>query len=222
MNQSADEPVAVRSTKRRSEIVDAAPPGIELTTGAATAHLRPARLGTALLQQQCWSWGRDVRRIEGNLLLEYGFVRNTPPKEDWGSSCYTYTMSASSTIRLWGFGVLHSDARHGSIFLQRTSFEPKLTVAAAGTGSVWRPDQVGRLRTPKLPADGEAVLALLPPLLAWIGAYEQWVVDTYGVDYRRRALLGWESVVVDPEEVPDMWWELAAGWRELLSSHVRA
>jgi hypothetical protein len=209
-----DQNAARRKSRKRLDIVDAAPPGSSLASASAKAPHRP---GTALFQQQCWVWGRDSRRVGGNLLVEYGFEKSSPPKLEWGSSCYHFAATPTSTIRMWGFGLLHSDVRHGALFLQSAGFEPKLAEVHAATADVWRPEQIGRLRTPRLPSDGEAILHLLPPLLAWIGAYEQWVLDTFGVDYRHETLNGWDDKIVDPHEVPGEWWNMAAAWREMLS-----
>ncbi len=45
-----------------------------------------ARRGRKLLHEQCSHWGADIRREEGNLLIEYGFERYRPPAEDNGCS----------------------------------------------------------------------------------------------------------------------------------------
>ena len=56
-----------------------------------------------LLAQQCWCWGRDVKRAEGNLLLEYGFTRKRAPQNEPDATNYTLRCG-SATLRLWGFG----------------------------------------------------------------------------------------------------------------------
>jgi hypothetical protein len=204
----------IRKSRKRIEIRDAAPPSFT-SVSRGESHPTP---GTALFQQQCWVWGRDARRVGGNLLMEYGFERNEPPKLEWGSSCYTFAVTPESTIRMWGFGLLHCDVRYGALFLQRATFEPKVADIHSVTADIWRPEQIGRLRTPRLPLDGETILHLLPPLLAWIGAYEQWVLDTFGVEYRLETLNGWDEKTVEPREVPGEWWNMAAAWREMLSA----
>lgn len=214
MERIAENRTSSAGSRRRIDIVDAVAPGMSLAAAKPKTSLH--RPGMSLFQQQCWNWGQDVRRTGGNLLLEYGFEKSSPPKLEWGSSCYSFVLGPHSVIRLWGFGLMHCDERHGSLFMLRPTFEPKLGDATTPTSDVWRPDQITRLRTPRLPQDGDSVLHLLPPLLAWIGAYEQWVLDTFGVEYRDATLNGWDERVVDPEEVPGEWWAIAAGWRELL------
>src|SRR5687768_12975270 len=53
-----------------------------ITAPAAPAFRLPKALekqGEALLEQQMWCWGCDVRRQEGNLLLAYGCERRASP-----------------------------------------------------------------------------------------------------------------------------------------------
>ena len=58
------------------------------------------RKGQELLHQQCWNWGRDIVRSEGNLLLEAGFLKRRPPGEEAGSSCYTLALSDGDSLML--------------------------------------------------------------------------------------------------------------------------
>lgn len=60
--------------------------------------------GAELMHQQCWCWGQDVRRPEGNLLLENGFERTRAPEDVSGS--FRYWLERNGTrLALWGFGV---------------------------------------------------------------------------------------------------------------------
>jgi hypothetical protein len=59
----------------------------------STALILPRELmnrGRTLLHQQCWLWGQDIRRAEGNLLLEYGFERKRPP--EGANACSQYSL----------------------------------------------------------------------------------------------------------------------------------
>lgn len=49
--------------------------------------------GEALLEQQMWCWGGDVRRQEGNLLLAYGCERRSAPNPRFHSA-YSYKLCA--------------------------------------------------------------------------------------------------------------------------------
>ncbi|MCS6839908.1 MAG: hypothetical protein NZ701_03935 [Roseiflexus sp.] len=64
------------------------------------AHLQ--QRGAELLHLQCWLWGCDIRRPEGNLLLEYGFSRQRPPAGATGSSAYLRTADPDTVIVLGG------------------------------------------------------------------------------------------------------------------------
>lgn len=176
------------------------------------------RASAALLVQQCWLWGRDVRRAEGNLLVEYGFERAVPAQREWGSSCYTYVVPTGETVRLWSFGVMYSDEARGGVLLQKTSAVPLLVAPRYALAPAWRREHIATAREPRFPADARRMLSLFPSMLAWIGAYEQWVVDTLGADYRRDCIEACPDRCCDPTEIPAKWWEAAAHWREVLTS----
>ena len=70
------------------------------------------RKGRELLHRQCWNWGRDIVRPEGNLLLEAGFVKWRPPEGETGLTCYTLALPGGDSLMLWGFGVGPAVAPH--------------------------------------------------------------------------------------------------------------
>ena len=80
--------------------------------------------GQELLHRQCWNWGRDIERRDGNLLLEAGFLQRRPPEGEAGSSCYTLALPGSDSLMLWGFGLLYGMPRKGCVFLNRYQFAP--------------------------------------------------------------------------------------------------
>lgn len=75
------------------------------------------RSGCALLYQQCWLWRQDIKRAEGNLLLQYGFQRLRPAPGQSGSSQYALQLGDALQVRLWGFG-MYFGCEQG-IFLNR-------------------------------------------------------------------------------------------------------
>ena len=83
--------------------------------------------GAALLHQQCWCWGYDVRReVAGeraNLLLELGFERVPAPEGVHGATTYRLRQNDGSTVTLWGFGLCFGDELGG--------------VCVSGFGRVW-------------------------------------------------------------------------------------
>ena len=67
------------------------------------------KTGTLLLDQQLWCWGQDIRRVDGNALLAYGFTRHRPPEGEHGSPAYEWRGSGRSRVILWGFGFFYGD-----------------------------------------------------------------------------------------------------------------
>jgi hypothetical protein len=43
----------------------------------------------------------------------------------------------------------------------------------------------------------------------WIASYEQWVLDTVGIDYRQSCLRQWHKKIIPAEIVPDEWRRIA-------------
>jgi hypothetical protein len=156
-----------------------------------------ARRGKALLNQQCWLWGQDIKRIEGNLLLVHGFERLRPPDGLSGSSQYTLSLPGNLNVRLWGFGI-YFGAESG-IFLNRFEFIPR----EARMADLWQAREMTGLPRARN-------LSLLVQILRWIGAYEAWVLRTLGVEYRKSCLCGWQGGNgTRPDLIPKAWNELA-------------
>lgn len=169
------------------------------------------RLGRDLLNQQLWCWGKDICRAEGNILPRYGFVRKRPPEGKKGSSSYTLRPGPGSKVALWGFGVLYSNVEVGGLYLFRQGFSPRLLSDAALPEHVWKAAQLPKLVVPATAAECESARILLHDALGWIAAYEQWVREDLGSEYRRRSLDDCPAKVVVPAE------EMASAWRRLAS-----
>lgn len=156
-----------------------------------------ARRGKALLHQQCWLWGQDIKRIEGNLLLVHGFERLRPPDGLSGSSQYTLSLPGNLNVRLWGFGI-YFGAESG-IFLNRFEFIPR----EARMADLWQAREMTGLPRAKS-------FSLLVQILRWIGDYEAWVLRTLGAEYRKSCLCGWQGGdTTRPDLIPEAWRELA-------------
>ena len=157
-----------------------------------------ARRGRALLHQQCWLWGQDIKRSEGNLLLVHGFKRVRPPDGLSGSSQYTLSLPGNLNIRLWGFGIYFGS--ESGIFLNRYEFIPR----EARMADLWQAREMTGLPRAKS-------LSLLTQMLRWIGDYEAWVLRTLGPEYRKSCLCDWQgSSPTRPELISEAWRELAA------------
>jgi len=156
-----------------------------------------ARRGKALLHQQCWLWGQDIKRLEGNLLLVHGFERLRPPDGVSGSSQYTLALPGNQSIRLWGFGI-YFGAESG-VFLNRFEFIPR----EARMADLWQAREMTGLPRAKS-------LTVLSQILRWIGDYEAWVLSTLGVEYRKSCLCGFQDGnATRPDQIPEAWRALA-------------
>lgn len=164
-----------------------------------------------LLSQQIWCWGQDVKRSEGNWLLEIGFQRTAPPEHRKEcSSVYTLSLSEKTRVVLRGFGVYIGDDRRGGVFIERYGFTPKHSPKSRLECPPWSGDD---LPTFELPTDKQrdATAMLLLELLDWIRQYEYDVVTDLGIDYRRETLTKWNNGkrLFYPAE------QMASSWRKL-------
>lgn len=160
-----------------------------------------------LLHQQCWQWGHDIRSPYGNLLLDYGFQRHRPPLGQMGSTRYQMRLSARSTMTLWGFGFYYARCGKGGAYVNRYECRPCFCALAGFLDGVWTKDQL------PVSSDRNPDLRLLRYLSAkafeWISAYEEWVLRTYGLAYRRETLREWHEPSILPEWVPFQWADLS-------------
>ncbi|MYA69964.1 hypothetical protein F4009_21450 [Candidatus Poribacteria bacterium] len=168
------------------------------------------KIATALLDQQLWCWGQDIRRADGNALLAYGFTKHQPPEGKHGSTAYEWRSSGRSRVILWGFGFFYGDGDRGGLFLQRYKFAPKQTAAVDFSLPIWKSEQIPELTHPCDMEAWDRVFNLLTQGLAWIGDYEQWIISEYGLDYRQRCTDAWKKKKRIPAH------EMAAKWHELV------
>lgn len=169
----------------------------------------PERLvshGTKLLTQQCWNWGCDVRRAEGNLLRESGFVRVRPPADSPGSTLYVLQPTPETQLILWSFGVFYGHAAHGGLWLDRFRCAPHLIDVAMLPLTIWTHEQLLPQRRPGA-ADRAHVALLLSELITWIVTYEQAVLAAPGLAYREACLAQWSrgKFGVPAAELPTKW-----------------
>jgi len=179
---------------------------------------RLVRQGTRLLTQQCWYWGCDVRRPEGNLLLEHGFARARPPAGAEGSTLYSLVPNPGAQLVFWSFGVFYGCAEGGGLFLNRFRCDPQLCALPALPATIWRIEQLPALHRPGLD-DRARLSALLDGLIAWTIRYEQRILATQSAAYRQACLAQWsrERLALPADQMVSGWATLADVIAEALS-----
>jgi len=146
--------------------------------------------GEALLEQQMWCWGCDVRRQEGNLLLAYGCERYPSPDPRFHSA-YTYALCADCTLTLWGWGVWIAREGTGSIFLSRSRFRVSFTPDVYLYPQAWQADDLPSGKSPRAPTAQTNTHCLLAEAMTWIGDYEHWLACNTEPRYREAAIAAW-------------------------------
>ena len=167
----------------------------------------------SLLSQQIWCWGQDIRRKQGNWLLELGFERVRPPAGvEIEDSVYSLELTGNRSIILRGFGVYYCDNAHGAIFLPRYEFIPGYTENTTLEQPLWSSDELPELYFPA-ESEWESYTTMLADLVKWIQIYEQTVIETHGIDYRTSTLMEWdngERKVTTPQDVVAEWGKIGA------------
>ena len=166
------------------------------------------RMGQELLHRQCWNWGRDIVRPEGNLLLEAGFHRRRTPEGEAGSSCYTLALPGGDSLMLWGFGLLYGTPQKGGVYLNRYQFRPVWLPSETLQGPIWKPGMIPAAQAPpslRIPVD------LTVAAIRRIADYEEWALARCGLEYRRAVLRQWKqpSGQLPPQALPQAWRTLA-------------
>ena len=173
--------------------------------------------GAALLHQQCWCWGYDVRRqangARANLLVELGFERVPAPDGAHGATTYRLRQSDGSTVTLWGFGLCYGD-ENGGVFVSRFAFWPRLGETAAPE-TAFAAKHLAEFRAARRLNECERALDYFARALGWIAGYEQLAAEVAGASHRAAALEAWSRGVAShkvlaPETLSQTWRDLAA------------
>ena len=178
----------------------------------------------ALLDQQMWCWGCDVRRSAGNLLLAYG-AEKRPASEPRLHSAYSFRLGTDAALNLWGWGVWIASQGCGSVFVSRAKFRVRYTAQLDRTPQAWRECDLPPTRTDLTADELRAVGVLLSEMCRWISAYESWLGTQFGRSYRQQAIAAWPerkhySGGVDAAEMAASWIALSDMlYKEL--SHAR-
>jgi hypothetical protein len=156
--------------------------------------------GQALFDHQCWAWGKDIARKEGNLLLEYGFEQIRPKSK--GMTQYTVSLTGYPDLFLsiWGFGFYVGDKQNG-VFMGRSRFTPM-----QASGELKLHDKADQFQFCTRSGDW-------PMLLKGIGEiarYEEWIANRFPHSYRTSCFEDFPRNVTPRIEnaLPDLWWSL--------------
>lgn len=129
------------------------------------------------------------------------------------SSRYTVHLADGARLALWGFGVFLASDGLGGAFLNRYKFVPAVTLAGV-VPDAWTVSQLAQalpgLRVPSRDVNLWRWHRLFIRALDEVFAYEQWVRQTCGPEYRRRCLAEWGArAVVSGDGMPKAWLDLA-------------
>ncbi len=173
-------------------------------------HVDPRfkKLGAKLMNQQCWCWGCDIRRPQGNLLLAFGFERLRPPEGVEGSSCYRIGLRSGHEVSLWGFGAIISN-EVSAVHVGRFEFNPQICMALGKTQSCWGPSDLPAMRRPSSSDELTFAGTLSSELLTFIGDYESWVAETVGIRYRQQTVEKFKDATCTALEANLHWPRLA-------------
>jgi len=140
-----------------------------------------------LINLQMWCFGCDIRREEGNLLIEYGFERHRPSPSAHGSSHYVKKLPSGHTVRLWGFGVIISDDR-ASLCFRRFERIPRVSHEPLVNSAIFRPHELPEFHEPRDEAELKQASSLLHALVAELERYEHFVLERAGALFRSRCV----------------------------------
>jgi len=159
---------------------------------APSFKLSPAicKQGYALLDQQMWCWGCDVRRKSGNLLVAYGFEQRLSPEPRWHSA-YTVCLNPDCALTLWGWGLWLAAQDYGSLFLSRSGFRVRHTPEVVQYPQAWQVDDLPSAKIPCDPVGQRNTRHLLADALRWVGEYEHWLATRIGPEYREQVTAAW-------------------------------
>lgn len=162
-----------------------------------------------LLHQQMWLFGQDIIFPNGNLLYRYQFTHKRPANR--GSAMYIRE-DETKQIVLWGWGIWFGEIGTGAIFVNRFKAKPQFTPHYSLNDPVHSEDGLPHrsCRVSSM-ARAQSVRHLWAELLAWIGAYEAWVLATAGEGWRQSALRAFNHAVTKPKHASS----ISGQWQSL-------
>lgn len=159
------------------------------TVGSAYWQLPASarKVARALFDQQGWCWGCDIRRPQGNLLVQYGFLRR-PSADSQERSAYTLVLSDTCHLSLWGWGALYACEGLGSVLVRRHAFEPLYAQQVLLMPNIWSVTEAPQWTSPTRFDDWQAAKTLLIALIQRIAHYEAWLESYIPLSYRQACI----------------------------------
>ncbi len=170
-----------------------------------------SKTGIGLIDQQMWCWGCDVRRAEGNLLIEYGFTKRPSPEPRYHSAYTLCGVIPDGALTLWGWGLWIAAPERGSLFISRDRFRVRWIPEADLAPSAWQERDLPRGCVDIRVSDA---YLLLHAAFLWIAAYERWVAESVELCYRASTLSAWPQRRrfkgdISTEQIADQWEAIA-------------
>ena len=187
-----------------------------MTSFDATRHCDRASLSEAwvrraerLLHDQCWCWGRDVERAEGNLLVEFGFRRIATPE----GRAFAYDLErAGEQVVLAGAGLCYAAAGSTqAVLLGRYDVRPRLLPRCEVDTAQWAQVGGGVFEGAGTRDEGSPLSrVLLAGAVRWIAGYETWVREVASVEHRAECLASWSRASITADRMVEAWEALLA------------
>lgn len=163
------------------------------------------RFGSKLLAQELWCIGRDIEHSRENLLIRHGFSRHRETAPDGEpSTCYRLDQDQQH-VALWGFGMFFGHRDLGGLVLGRFGFVPYWAPIESVSLSVHWPDELPVFDRHYGPNQWQRARKLWASLLLWMAAYENWIVETEGIEYRQECVASWLAPFVYAENMEKSW-----------------
>lgn len=147
------------------------------------------------MDAQCWLWGQDIRRAEGNLLVVFGLRRRRWEKPDDHATYYRGEVR-QSTVILWSGGMLYADPS-GSVALPRGRMEPRLLPGTHVDDEHSDPRGLAsRPTSTALPLNNPRAINVF----RWLRDYEAWVQREAG-GWRAECARRWDEAEREAQQL---------------------
>ena len=162
------------------------------------------RFGKKLFEQELWCLGRDIEYSSENLLMRFGFTRHRDTDTDARSTCYRLDQDQLH-VAMWGFGLFFGRRDLGGLYLGRFEFCPYWAPIESLSLSVHWPDELPIFARPLGQDQWQRARQLWASLLHWFSEYEEWAVETAGIEYRHQCVESWLRPFVRADRMSKAW-----------------